>query len=113
MKYLLLWVWRLIFRRHRQPWRYSSHWPLRRILNESSTRILLTTILRLVACLKTDITLPLTGFSHVSNFTAHIALDSGTSVASVPDLLATKTVVSRTVFCVVSVDLVAYFAFEV
>lgn len=49
----------------------------------------------------------------MSHFTAHIALDSGASVASVSDLLATKTVVSGTVFCAVSIDLVAYLAFEI
>lgn len=58
--------------------------------------------------LKTDLTLLLTGFGHVSHFTAYVTLDGGTSVTPMPYLLATKPVVFGTAFCVVIVDLVAF-----
>lgn len=110
--YLLFWVWCLSFRRHHQPWRHSPRGSLHRILDESRTRILVTTVFRFVACLKTDLTLLLTISSYVAHSTAHVTLDGGTLVASVSDLLATKTVVSGTVFCVVCIDLVTYFTFK-
>jgi hypothetical protein len=69
-------------------------------------------VLRFVACLKTHLTLFLAGFGHVSHSTAHVALDGGTLVAFVSELLATKTVVSGTLFCVVGIDLVTCFTFK-
>lgn len=71
----------------------------------------MTTLLRLVTCLETDLTLLLACFGFVSRLAADIAFDAGTVHAPMTPLFAAETDVLGTVACVMGVDFVADFAF--